>query len=90
MLVKLLLLARLVAYMALVYLAFGWLVEVLSKKPGSKLKAFARLLCSPLVKPAAAAHAPGTPYRTVLIRTLLAIAGLWVILIVVSELALRR
>jgi hypothetical protein len=87
--IRILLLARVLAYMALVYVAFGLLVESTSRKPDSKLKAFARLICSPLTKPVAALSAAGTEYRSILRRTAAVVAGLWALLLVVSEWALR-
>lgn len=88
MTVKLLLLLRLVAFMALVYLGFGLLVERWSRKPGSRLKAFAQLLCSPLTRPVAAVSAPGTSDRRILLRTTLLVGGLWLALLIASEVAL--
>lgn len=87
-LVKLLLLLRLIAFMALVYLGFGLFVEWRSRKPGSKLKAFAQLLCSPLTRPVAALSPAGTSYLRVLRRTTFLIAGLWLALLIASEIAL--
>ena len=51
--VKVLLLGRLVSFMLVVYVGFGLLVEWRSRREGSKLKAFGRLLCRPLVYPVA-------------------------------------
>lgn len=89
-LLRLLLLARVIAYMLLVYVGFGLLVEAVSRRPESKLKAFARLLCSPLTRPVAALSAADTPYASVLRRTAAAVAVLWGLLLIASELALRR
>lgn len=89
-LVKLLILLRLVAYMALVYLGFGLVVEWRSKKPDTKLRSFAHLLCSPLTRPIAALSAPGTSYLSVLRRTTLVTAVLWLLVVVASEIALAR
>lgn len=88
MIVKLLLLLRLVAFMALVYLGFGLVVEQWSRRPGSRLKAFAQLLCSPLTRPVAAVSAPGTSYRRILLRTTLLMGGLWLAFLIASEVAL--
>lgn len=87
--VRLLLLARVIAYMALVYVGFGLVIEATSKKPDSKLKAFARLICSPLTKPVAALAAKDTPYPRVLRRTAMIVGGIWALLLVASEWALR-
>jgi len=89
LLVRLLLLGRLVAYMALVYALFGLVVEALSRRPDSKLRAFARLICSPLTRPVAALSGGGLEYPRLLRRTVWAVAALWAVLWVASELALR-
>lgn len=89
LLVRLLLLGRLVAFMALVYVLFGLVVEALSRKPESKLRAFARLICSPLTRPVAALSGGGLEYPRLLRRTAWAVAALWVVLWAASELALR-
>ncbi len=88
--VKLLLLARLIAYMLLVYLGFGLVVELKSRRPESKLKGFARLLCRPLVGPVGTLMAKGTPYLQVLKRTFWVALGLWLLLVVGTELLLGR
>lgn len=83
-LTKLLLLARLVAFMALVYLLFGLLVEWRSRQPESRLRAFARLLCSPLTGVTARFLPAATPYRQVLRSTALGIGLLWLLLVAAS------
>lgn len=83
--VKLLLLARLVVYMALFYAIFGLVVEWRSRKPGSKLRAFARLLCSPLTAPMARFLPAEAPYRQVLTRTTWTLAALWLTLVITTE-----
>lgn len=88
--VKLLLLARLIAYMLLVYLGFGLIVELKSRKPESKLRGFAHLLCSPLVRPVAALMPEGTPYVAQLKRTLWLALGLWLLLVAGTELLFAR
>lgn len=89
-LVKLLLLARLIAYMLLIYLGFGLIVELASRKPESKLRGFARLLCSPLVRPVAARMSADTPYLGQLQRTLWIALALWLVLVVGTEILLTR
>ena len=88
--VKVLLLGRLVAFMLVVYVGFGLVVEWRSRREGSKLKAFGRLLCRPLVFPIARFSPEGTPYITVLRRTAIAVAAVWVVFIVASEVLLSR
>lgn len=48
---RLALLVRLVAFMALIYLALDALVARLSRKPGSRLRWFFELITSPLTAP---------------------------------------
>ena len=89
-LVKVLLLGRLVAFMLVVYVGFGLLVEWQSRREGSKLKAFGRLLCRPLVFPVARFSPEGTPYITILRRTAIAVVAVWITFIVASEVLLSR
>lgn len=89
-LVKALLLGRLVAFMMVVYIGFGTLVEWKSREEGSKLRTFGRLLCRPLTAPMAALFPAGTPYATILKRTSLAALAVWVAFILASELLLYR
>jgi uncharacterized membrane protein len=87
-LAKLLLLGRLVAFMLIFYVGFGLLVEWLSRREGSKLKGFARLLCRPLTAPMATLLPDGTAYLIILKRTAIAVAAVWLFFVVASELAL--
>ena len=89
-LLKILLLGRLLAFMLLFYIGFGLLVEWRSRAPESKLRDFSRLLCRPLVAPLVALSAPGTAYRTILLRTALAAVGGWLLFLLASEVALAR
>ena len=88
--VKVLLLGRLVSFMLVVYVGFGLLVEWRSRLEGSKLKAFGRLLCRPLVYPVARFSPEGTPYVTILRRTAIAVLAVWIAFIVASEVWLSR
>jgi hypothetical protein len=85
---NLLKLLRLVAFMVLLYLLLGVLVERYSRKPDSKVKAFFRTLCLPVTKPVARLLSPGAEYRRVLAVSLGVVAGVWVALVAVTE-ALR-
>jgi hypothetical protein len=89
-LVKALLLGRLVAFMLLVYIGFGLMVEWRSRKEGSKLKTFGRLLCRPLTAPLAALSPPGTSYGTILKRTAVVVIAVWIAFVVASEVVLSR
>ncbi|HET7825541.1 MAG TPA: hypothetical protein VFK90_09405 [Anaeromyxobacter sp.] len=77
------------AFMVVVYLAFGLVVERYSRRPGSQLKAFARTLCSPIARPVARFLAPGASDRRVLAVSLVAVALVWAA-IVALDVALRR
>lgn len=76
-LLRILYLGRLLAFMAVVYLVFGLVVERFSRKEGSKLKAFAQLICSPLTKPVGSLMPADTPYPRKLRYTLLAFGLIW-------------
>ncbi|MBP9143495.1 MAG: hypothetical protein KBF21_13600 [Thermoanaerobaculia bacterium] len=88
--VKVLLLGRLVSFMLVVYVGFGLVVEWKSRREGSKLKAFGRLLCRPLVYPVARFSPEGTPYVTILRRTAIAVLAVWIAFIVASEVLISR
>jgi hypothetical protein len=75
---KIVYLLRFVAFMVLVYLTLGWLVERWSRKPDSRLKDFFRLLCSPVTRPVARRMPKGTTYQRVLGVSLGIAAGFWV------------
>lgn len=81
-------LLRLVAFMVIVYLAFGLVVERFSRKPDSQLKAFARVVCSPVTRPVARLLAPGTEPRRVLRVGIGLVAVLWLVLVAAAR-ALR-
>ena len=86
---KILTLLRLVAFMVIVYLAFGLLVERYSKKPDSQLKAFARIVCSPVTRPVARHLAPGADQRRLLLVGMAVVAAFWAV-VVVLDAVLRR
>jgi hypothetical protein len=81
-------LLRLVAFMVVFYLAFGLLVERVSRKPESQLKAFARVVCSPITRPVARRLAPGTAYTRVLAVSIAVVAVVWALAVVAAR-ALR-
>lgn len=82
-------LLRQIAFMVVVYLCLGWFVERKVQRPDSKVKAFFRVLCSPVTRPIARLLAPGTGYGRVLAVSIGVAAGLWVVLIALTE-VLRR
>jgi hypothetical protein len=87
-LLKVVTLLRLVAFMLIVYLAFGLVVERFSTKPDSQLKAFARTVCSPVTRPVRRFLAPGADQRRLLLLGMGVVAVLWVITVVTAR-ALR-
>jgi hypothetical protein len=86
----LLLLLRMIAFLLFMYLIFGWVVERMVRQPDSKVRGFARLICSPLTRPIAALMAADAPYPAVLRTTLFAFASLWFALFAISEFAMTR
>lgn len=82
---KILALLRLLAFMVFVYLLFGLLVERYSRKPHSQLKAFARIVCSPVTTPVARFLAPGTPHRTVLLNSVGVVVVVWMVVVVLQR-----
>jgi hypothetical protein len=68
---------RLLAFMVLVYVGLGWLVERRSTQPDSKLRAFFHIVCSPVTWLVARRMAPGTPKERVFRMSFLAVALVW-------------
>lgn len=89
MLTKIVSLLRLLAFMVFIYLALGWVVERRSRVPDSQLKAFFRVLCSPVTAPVSRLVKPGTSHERVLVVSLGIVGVVWVLLIVLDE-VLRR
>jgi hypothetical protein len=81
-------LLRIVAFMVVVYLGFGLLVERYSTKPDSQLKAFARTVCSPITRPVARWLGPGADQRRVLLVSMAVMVGIWAVTVVAAK-ALR-
>jgi hypothetical protein len=79
---------RLVAFMVLVYVGLGWLVERRSRDPDSKLRYFFHVVCSPVTWLVARRMAPGTPKERVFRMSFLAVALVWMIFIALHRLAL--
>jgi uncharacterized protein YggT (Ycf19 family) len=78
---KLLTLLRFAAFMVIVYLAFGLLIERVSRKPDSQLKAFARVVCTPITRPVARFLAPGADQRRLLLVGMVAVGAVWVVVV---------
>lgn len=81
-------LLRLLAFMVLVYVGLGWLVERRSTRPDGKVRAFFQVLCSPVTWLVARRMPPGTPPERVLRASFLAVAVVWMGLVVLHR-ALR-
>jgi uncharacterized protein YggT (Ycf19 family) len=79
-LLKLVFLMRFLAFMTFCYLLIGWLVERGSSAPDSKVKAFFRVLCSPVTGPVSRLVKPGTTPERLLLVSLGVVAAVWVAL----------
>jgi uncharacterized BrkB/YihY/UPF0761 family membrane protein len=82
---KIVTLLRLVAFMLIVYLAFGLVVERFSTKPDSQLRAFARTVCSPVTRPVQRFLAPGADQRRLLLLGMGVVGVLWGITVVAAR-----
>ncbi len=80
-------LLRLVAFMVLIYVGLGWLVERRSTQPDSKLRYFFRVVCSPVTRLVARGMAPGTPMERVFRMSFLVVALAWMLSIALHRLA---
>lgn len=80
-------LLRLVAFMVLVYVGLGWLVERRSRDPESKLRYFFHTVCLPVTWLVAKWMKPGTPKERVFRMSFLAVALVWMLLIALHRLA---
>lgn len=82
---KIVTLLRLVAFMIVFYLAFGLLVERTSRKPDSQLKAFARMVCSPITNPVARRLPPDAPHTRVLAVSMALVGCFWALTVVAGR-----
>jgi hypothetical protein len=82
---KVVTLLRQIAFLAFIYLLLGWFVNRTIQAPESKMKAFFKVLCSPVTRPVARFMAPGSPYSRIIGVSVGVIAVTWVALIVVTE-----
>ena len=83
--VKVFTMLRLLAFMVLLYLGLGWLAERYVTRPDSKVKAFFRLLCGPVTRPIARMMPSGSGERRVLAVSTGVVAGVWIVLIFLTE-----
>jgi hypothetical protein len=89
MALQVLTLLRQLAFMVLVYLCLGWVVDGRIERPDSKVKAFFRLLCAPVTGPVARLLPAGAGYRRTLSVGIGAVAAAWTALVVATE-VIRR
>lgn len=82
---QILLLARFLCFMAIVYLALHKVVSRLSKKPNSKLLWFFSVLTAPLTRPVRAWTMPGVSDDQLLSRSLVFYGFLWLCFIVIGR-----
>lgn len=88
-LAKLVTMLRLLAFMVLLYVGLAWMVERRSQNPESKVRAFFRILCSPVTGLVGRFLPAGTRHERVLAVSAGAVAALWVALIALDEVLKR-
>ena len=84
---QLLLFARFLCFMAVVYLALHKIMFRLSKKPDSKLLWFFGVLTAPLTRPVRAWMMPGSNVDQLLSKSLLFYGFLWLSMIALGRIA---
>ena len=89
MLLKIVMVLRLIAFMVLMYLAFAWFVERKSTNPEGKIRAFFRIVCSPVAVPVSRMLGPGASYQRVLVVSMVVVGAVWALLIVLNQLLIR-
>lgn len=82
---KILTLLRLLAFMLIVYLAFGLVVERYSTRPESQLRAFARVVCYPITRPVSRLLPPGASHSRLLAVGMGVVAVFWAIVVVLAR-----
>ncbi len=85
LLLKILTLLRILAFMLIVYLGFGLLVERYSTRPESQLKAFARIVCSPVTRPVSRFLPPGTSHARLLFVSIGVVAVIWAVVVFLAR-----
>lgn len=81
---------RLLAFMLVLYLGLGWLAERYVTKPDSKVKGFFRLLCGPVTRLVARVLPAPATERRLLGVSMGVVAGVWVVLIILTEVLRAR
>jgi len=87
--VKLVTMLRLLAFMVLIYVLLAWMVERNSQDPKSKVRAFFRILCSPITRLVGRWLPDGASQDRLLKASAGVVAVVWVVLIVLDEVLLR-
>ena len=82
---QILILARFLCFMAVVYLALHKIVFRLSKKPNSKLLWFFSIVTDPLIRPVRALTERGTSQDQLLSRSLVFYGLLWLLFIALGR-----
>ena len=80
---------RLLAFMVLIYVLLAWMVERNSKNPQSKVRAFFKILCSPITALVARFLPRDAGQDRLLKVSAVAVAVVWVVLIALDEVLLR-
>jgi len=86
---RLVTLLRLLAFMVLIYVGLAWMVERKSRNPESKVRAFFRILCSPVTGIVGRFLRAGTGQERLLAVSAGVVAAIWVLLIALDEVLLR-
>jgi hypothetical protein len=82
---KVITLFRLIAFMVLVYLALGLLVERFSTKPDSKLRGFFRLICAPITGPISRRMPGGSTHQQVLRISFAVVGAFWIVFVILDR-----
>jgi hypothetical protein len=85
LLLKILTLLRILSFMVFVYLGFGLLVERVSRRPDSQLKAFARIVCSPVTRPVARWLGPAADQRRLLLVSMAIVGAIWAVVVIAAK-----
>jgi len=87
--VKVVTMLRLLAFMVLIYVLLAWMVERNSRNPRSKVRAFFRILCSPVTGLVGRYLPAGASQDRLLKVSAGVVAVVWVVLIALDEVLLR-
>lgn len=86
---KLVTMLRLLAFMVLIYVLLAWMVERNSQNPQGKVRAFFRILCSPITGLVARFLPKDAGQDRLLKVSAVVVAIAWVLLIALDEVLLR-